>query len=205
MPTHYILPRAGYCALRVHHETFMRDPTTKEVIDHPEVEGEYHLPSRLSLDECRSIFQSKRHQWEESEACKQMKLILQSLHLEPVRQIIAFACGTLTSIEPTDSRTSYQHALILTLRDLLSQGKDIPCYAQDPIYSKSDESLLSEHGITVLHNPEAFLQVDDHTFILSCGPMVPVKQIVAELARPAAMIWNRVVEGDYGGLNGRPW
>jgi len=28
--------------------------------------------------------------------------------------------------------------------------------------------------------------------VFSCHPNIPVKQVVADIARPAAMIWNRI-------------
>jgi hypothetical protein len=60
--------------------------------------------------------------------------------------------------------------------------------------------ILRENGITVLDDPEGFLEVDDSTLVISCAAQVPVKQITLDLARPAAMIWDRIKGHDLGGL-----
>ena len=96
-------------------------------------------------------------------------------------------------------RSSFQHALLLTLRDILGEkmansNNEILCYAQDPAYTTTDEAILEEHGITVLDDPKAFLEVDGSTVVFSCAPNVPVKQIIADIARPAIVIWHRISE-----------
>lgn len=37
--------------------------------------------------------------------------------------------------------------------------------------------------------PKAFLDIDENSLVVSIGPNIPVKQIVADLARPAGMIY----------------
>jgi hypothetical protein len=96
---------------------------------------------------------------------------------------------------------AYQHALILTMRAILEnrsdQGSDptkkIQCFAQDPLYTEADEEVLSNAEITVLRDPRAFLEVDDDTLVISFSPNIPVRQIIADIARPAVMIWDRVM------------
>lgn len=93
-------------------------------------------------------------------------------------------------------RSAFQHALLLTARDLLQQKNTIPdeivCYAQDPEYMRNDKSVLAESKIKVLNDPHAFLEIDDSSFVLSVSPNVPVRQIVADIARPAILVWNTV-------------
>ncbi|KAK1764742.1 hypothetical protein QBC33DRAFT_561423 [Phialemonium atrogriseum] len=69
---------------------------------------------------------------------------------------------------------------------------DILCFAQDPLYEDADKTVLAETGISVLENPLAFLEVDDTSLVFSLSPETPVRQIVADIALPAIMIWNRV-------------
>ena len=96
---------------------------------------------------------------------------------------------------------AYQHALILTMRDILEnrpgqsseQAENIQCFAQDPLYTEADDAALGNAGITVLRDPRAFLEVDDQTLVISFAPNVPVRQIIADIARPAIMIWDRVM------------
>jgi hypothetical protein len=97
--------------------------------------------------------------------------------------------------EPSEMRSAYQHALIITLRDILAERQghlnDIGCYAQDPDYTDVDRAVLEQSGITILDDPQGFLEVDDSTVVLSFGPNVPVRQVIADIARPAMMIWDR--------------
>lgn len=101
-----------------------------------------------------------------------------------------------------------QRALLLTLRDVLEKATQdsyhcclssiypIACYVQDPAYTKVDQAVLAKHGITTLGDPKGILEVDDSTAILSCSPDIPVKQIVSDLANPAIMMVDRVLDYD---------
>ncbi|KAL1957077.1 hypothetical protein VTO42DRAFT_6335 [Malbranchea cinnamomea] len=114
-------------------------------------------------------------------------------------------------------RCATQHALLLTMREVLDDVvssndcrdggseptstrprpttlSEIKCYVQDPAYNDVDKTVLTGAGFTILQDPEAFLEIDDSTVLFSCAPNVPVRQIVAELARPAIMVWDRVKE-----------
>ena len=96
----------------------------------------------------------------------------------------------------------YPHALILTVCKLLNykQSNDSPysisAWAQDPAYGPVDAAILAEFGVSLLENPDGFLITDDSTLVLSFAPDIPVKQIITELSRPAAMLWNKVTENE---------
>ncbi|KAL6235074.1 hypothetical protein BDW75DRAFT_251094 [Aspergillus navahoensis] len=74
------------------------------------------------------------------------------------------------------------------------KNDEIKCYAQDPAYTEADRSLLRSIGIQPLDDPKGFLEIDDETLVFSVSPNVPVKQIVADVQWPGAMIWNTVAE-----------
>ncbi|KAL4770140.1 hypothetical protein BDW60DRAFT_218276 [Aspergillus nidulans var. acristatus] len=74
------------------------------------------------------------------------------------------------------------------------EDDEIKCYAQDPAYSEADLSLLHSIGIQPLDDPKGFLEIDEETLVFSVSPNVPVKQIVADVQWPGAMIWNTVAE-----------
>ena len=71
-------------------------------------------------------------------------------------------------------------------------GGDIRCYAQDPAYVDSDKELLKTIGIETIEDPKGFLEVDEKTLVVSVAPNVAVRQIVADLKWPGAMLWNTV-------------
>jgi hypothetical protein len=99
-------------------------------------------------------------------------------------------------------RSMYQHALLLTVCKLLNYKQydvspsSILASAQDPAYGPIDAVVLAESGVSLLENPDGFLRTDDSTLVLSFAPDVPIKQIVTELSRPAAMLWNKVTENE---------
>ena len=150
----------------------------------------------------RGSFNQRRAEWEASNQHDELKSILASVadKIPPVRKIVAFACSSM-SWENRDRlvrRSATQHSLVLTLRDILEkrQGADgihIDCYAQDPVYSTADKQVLGEVGITVLNDPGGFLEVDETAIVIAIAPDIPVRQVVADLARPAMMIWDRAV------------
>jgi hypothetical protein len=73
-------------------------------------------------------------------------------------------------------------------------GTTIKCYAQDPAYYATCEAVLGERGIEVLQDEAGFLLVDANSIVLSFAPNIPVRQIIADLTRPAMMIWDSISE-----------
>lgn len=179
----FAVPRLAYCSLRIYHHMRERNKFSKELLD--------PIPSQFS-ESFMNIFKMNRRLWEESEQCKRLITSFQSISFN-IRQIIAFAFGSIQTDTTNPPCSSFQHALILTLRRIISQrqGHAIFCYAQDPAYSEIDKSILTESGVVILDDPDGFLKVDETTLVLSFAAQAPVKQIVLELARPSMIIWDR--------------
>lgn len=97
--------------------------------------------------------------------------------------------------------TIAQHAAILTLRDILQSNNnpiqsetEIQCFAQDPAYyTDINKTILQRAGITLLNDPRAFCEVDESSIVLAVALDVPVRQVVLDIARPAIMIWDKVL------------
>ncbi|KAI5861222.1 hypothetical protein GGS23DRAFT_577629 [Durotheca rogersii] len=152
----------------------------------------------LPLEAVQATLQRKRTEWESSSACQQLLSTLRSAAIPDVRRIVAFACFNMSDCEMAE-RSACQHALLLILRKFFAERQriaeeDIVCFAQDPLYEDVDKKVLAGAGISVVENPRAFLEVDDASLVLSISPETPVRQIVADIAQPAVMIWNRVEE-----------
>jgi SRR1 len=146
----------------------------------------------------QAIFQRMRTEWEASSVCQQLMSTLRSAALPDVKKIVAFACFNMSDCMMAE-RSACQHALILILRDFFAKRQhiveeDILCFAQDPLYENVDKRVLVDAGISVAENPRAFLEVDGTSLVLSISPETAVRQIVADIAQPAVMIWNRVQE-----------
>jgi hypothetical protein len=115
--------------------------------------------------------------------------------------------GTDTGITVSDRNPIYRpmrrHAVAVSIAKAFTnytraKGKAITLYAQDPAYTDNDKNLLREIGFEPVpgYGARGFGLIDDETVVFSCCPTAPVKQIVADLARPVAMIWERVQEED---------
>jgi hypothetical protein len=151
------------------------------------------------LETTQKAFDDGVGAWRASHECKKIKDTLMATGLpKNITKIIAFACCTMSGARDELKSRITQHALILTIRDVLQEKNptadgEIKCYAQDPLYTDVDKAILKGAGVQVLNDPFGFLEVDDSSVVISFAPGIPVRQIIADIARPAIMIWNSVV------------
>jgi hypothetical protein len=130
--------------------------------------------------------------WEASDEFEMLEGLLELTPIHPIRKIVGFACSTMEM-----SRDAYnmrdQLAFILAIRDLLIRREHGPlsCYVQDPSITDILARAVKHEGITVVDDPEGFLQLDEATAVVSLTPIQPVRQITADITRPAMMIWPR--------------
>ncbi|KOS45091.1 hypothetical protein ACN38_g3978 [Penicillium nordicum] len=139
-------------------------------------------------------FRKKLLAWEESETCKNFKSTLSSFASgHDINKIIGLACGSLAL--PNNDGAASQTALLVTLRSWLKerdQDKNVSCYIQDPMNSPVDKEVLADVGFEMVDDPRGWLELDECSVVLSVAPNVPVKEIIADIARPAILIWYRV-------------
>jgi len=152
----------------------------------------------VDADSTRQDFNSGVQAWRQTEECKRIESLLETEALPAnITKIVAFALGDIARARSAQARHICQHALVLCVRDALErrQGPGQPaiqCFAQEPAYSDVDGKVLGEAGITVLRDPRGFLEVDDQTVVISIAPNIPVRQVVADIARPAVLMWDFV-------------
>lgn len=176
----------AYSVIRISHYVEWRNRITKEVL-------KPSLPNSL-IDTWHNFLKTQQL-WKESAPYKQLESILERRIPPRTDAVVAFALGSISRPNRNNQASMFQYALTLSVRDIveMSNGSQkVRCISQDPIYNTVDKSVLSESGITVLKNPQAFLEISNSSVVVSCSPDIPVKQIVADLARPAVMIWNPV-------------
>lgn len=167
----------------------------------------------LSKWRVERMFQLHNEQWSASETFTRLKCIFLgqtdnalSAHID---KVVAYACGSMASAARDadcryDQRRSiWQHAMVLSIRDFLlarcgnTEAKgEVRCFVQDPIYEDVDKVFLNEAGVSVLDDPRAHLEVDETSVVVGVSPMIPLRQIVADIARPAVLIWARVDDND---------
>ena len=167
-------------------------------------------PSSIGYAQLKTAWDEARRNWTQSAACKDLTAILSTSTPKVITRIVCFGLGSLegspdhSSLDvPADCdglprrSAMTQHAAALTMASVLGERLGtgpLSILAQDPAYSLVAKQLLMDVGIEVVggHGSLAFTHVDEDTLVFSCNPNIPVKQVVADIARPAVMIWNRV-------------
>lgn len=88
------------------------------------------------------------------------------------------------------------HAMALTIADIVRSCADpgspgVQILSQDPSYIGQTKDLLLETGIEVVGASGAggFAEVDDESVVLSALAQAPIQQIIADLARPVAIVY----------------
>jgi hypothetical protein len=200
----YVSPAEAFLSMTVGYLVREREKGKTEYIP---------ISEPFTVDVLQPAFNKARQDWQASKHYQELLSTLKS-HNNPalhISQVIAFACSSLTYSDKIKDRSILQHSLILLLRDVFSTnestpGSEIRCFAQDPFYKESDEAVLQREGITVLDDPRAFLRVDESSVIISFGADIPVKQIIADIARPAVIIWGKGPLEEYpDGCPGALW
>lgn len=89
------------------------------------------------------------------------------------------------------------HAITLTMADVVrscAKTRDIrvKLLTQDPGYSDETKHMLREAGFEVVgdYGAGGFAELDDTSIVFSAFTKAPVKQIIADIARPAIIIGN---------------
>lgn len=186
-------PNLAFCSLRIQHTLIRHDNITGEPADDVKFK---------SMDEVHRLFSATLEIWEESSIWAEIKNTLSSTATAGnITKIIGFGCGIMSASDDVPHisyNAAFQHALLLTLQHFLqkSSSHEITCIVQDPAYTDTDISALYSHGIEILKDPEGFIQADDSSLVFACAPDVPVRQIVADIARPAVLMWDRVSSSD---------
>ncbi|KAJ2985915.1 hypothetical protein NUW58_g5282 [Xylaria curta] len=132
-----------------------------------------------------------------------------------VKKIVCFGLGDINfkpldswriknSFKPEDERepeTSLvggaliHHAMALTVAGIARScaktgGTGVRLLTQDPGYSDETRDMLRKIGFEVVgeHGAGGFAELDDESVVISAFTAAPVKQIIADLARPVAII-----------------
>jgi len=169
---------------------------------------------QLSIEylQLKAAWDEARCNWNQNTVCSELTATLGKITYIPpnIKRIVCFGLGSLEgcqdypyldALSACDGlplrREMTQHAAALTIATVLGERlgtNSLPILAQDPAYSSLAKRLLMSVGFEVVggHGSLAFTHVDEETVVVSCYPDIPVKQVVADIARPAVMIWNEV-------------
>ncbi|KAI1844866.1 hypothetical protein JX265_009451 [Neoarthrinium moseri] len=139
--------------------------------------------------------------------------------LRDVDKIVCFGLGRLdqtvgedevvVEMDSDDESLAYpsnpmrQHAAAVAVAEhleaLRGDGHQVRVYAQDPLYTSTDKHVVPGAGISIVSGfgGRALLLVDENTIVMARQPAFPIREVVADLARPAAMFWTSM---DVGGF-----
>jgi hypothetical protein len=157
-------------------------------------------------------FQEVKLSWNNSVSCKLLRTYIErNLGARKVTKIVCFGIGDMcrelpewmirknksteqeseTKMSEQDLRI-VQHSIALTVADVCckSSGNTIRLLAQDPDYTVQSERILVENGFEIVGQFGAggFSEIDEESIVFSPFASAPVKQILADTARPALVI-----------------
>jgi hypothetical protein len=150
-----------------------------------------------------STYQAIEQQWKTSQHYAQFQEVLSMIEIPfTLTKVIALGLGSLITMSRIAKHRFLQHALISALhsalvhRGILSVSSEK--YVQDPAYTQRDKDIIHSAGLTVLNDPQALLELDESSVLVSIANDIPVGDIVADVCRPGIIIWD---DRARGGLN----
>lgn len=85
-----------------------------------------------------------------------------------------------------------QHSIALTIAQICcgSAENEVQLLAQDPDYTDKAKEMLGKNGFSIVGEFGAggFAEIDDNSVVFSAFVEAPLKQIIADIARPALII-----------------
>jgi hypothetical protein len=158
-----------------------------------------HPPVRepgRTLQKVQETYEKIHQEWERSEQYVMLQRLFNEQQFPfPVRKIVGFGLGYVSVKDDRSNDACYvQHAALLMMAKTLEArfGNPVQCYVQDPAYDDIQIEFLQSLNIKVVDDPQGFLEINDSTLLFSVSPNVPVKQIVADIGWPTAMLWDTV-------------
>ncbi|KAI0129872.1 hypothetical protein BJ170DRAFT_617923 [Xylariales sp. AK1849] len=145
--------------------------------------------------------------WEKSAEYKKFISALERCgdNLDKITKVICFGNGDFHPHGCDDHhhgpRAATQHAAALTVAKVLRErtGREILLLAQDPRYTDPVKEVLHRQGFTIYGDAgratHGFIDVDEESFVMSISNTVPVKAIIADIARPAIFMTDGYVKG----------
>lgn len=144
--------------------------------------------------------------WNNSSSCTLLKSQLEKLVKErTVTKVVCFGLGDIccrppewwmrgSSLDKKTAEASFvhnsmmQHSMALTMAEAC--GHDTQLLAQDPGYTENAKDILKGKGFSIVGQFGAggFAELDDNSVVFSVFVEAPLKQIIADIARPQMVI-----------------
>ncbi|KAI1185864.1 hypothetical protein F5B17DRAFT_445351 [Nemania serpens] len=149
----------------------------------------FHAANRTEA-ETRATFKAVIEEFEASEeAAAITNLIMTHLRGCSVNKVVAFGLGRIGFVRPGPPQTFYEHAAARVVARAVQAVSSAPAVllAQDPLYTDVCKRVLDEFGVDVVEGfgAKGFSLLDDDTVVLAHHPSFPLREIIADIARPA--------------------
>jgi hypothetical protein len=154
------------------------------------------------------VFDDKALLWQNSTTCKHLAALVQDLlGKKTVKKVLCFGLGDFCRSAPEWLKEQHdswdetsdvenvtgcmiQHSMALTIAQLCRGSEPVSLLAQDPDYTEVAEEILTKKGFKIVghHGAGGFAEIDEESIVISAFAAAPVKQIIADLARPVLII-----------------
>ncbi|TGJ84220.1 hypothetical protein E0Z10_g4517 [Xylaria hypoxylon] len=141
-------------------------------------------------EETRETFAQVLQAFEASEeAAAIARLIKTNLKGCSVDKVIAFGLGRIGFLRPGPSQTFYEHAaakIVAKAAQEVSSSPKVKLLIYDPLYTDVCKTVLEEFGLDIIQGfgAKGFSLVDDNTIVLAHHPNFPLREIIADIAKP---------------------
>ncbi|KAH9998184.1 hypothetical protein F4779DRAFT_636095 [Xylariaceae sp. FL0662B] len=163
-----------------------------------------------------SHFAKAKEIWlQSSEHTKLVAALEKDVHLAEITKIVCFGLGDFDRDlpdsptcpfekgEPVEPRAAIHHAAALTAQEIVCRktGKEVQLFSQEPGYSETVKGFVESQGFTVYsgagRDSHGFIDADDDTLVICIFPGVPVRAVLADVARPPIIIATGCLQGSY--------
>ncbi|KAF2014359.1 hypothetical protein BU24DRAFT_213450 [Aaosphaeria arxii CBS 175.79] len=164
------------------------------------------------LDDSDILFEEAKVAWDKSSSRSLFKSLLENTFvIEKVTKIVCFGLGDMCRNPPEwykpdtnpSRRSKVQHSIALTMAEICraSTGNEVQLLAQDPDYTESSINVLQKHDVSIVghYGAGGFAEVDNNSIVFSAFVQAPLKQIIADIARPLIIITTRF--GTFGSFD----
>lgn len=161
---------------------------------------------REHIKQPMEVFTEKELMWNNSMIRKDLtKMVKDLLGTKTIKKVICFGLGDFCRTAPEWYKRKHeswneasdvkeitgsiiQHSMARTIAQTCQVNGIVPSLlTQDPNYTGVAAKILTERGFKVVgpHGAGGFAEVDEDSIVISAFPAAPVKQIIADLTRPA--------------------
>ncbi|KAI1410445.1 hypothetical protein F5Y13DRAFT_192306 [Hypoxylon sp. FL1857] len=154
-----------------------------------------------------TAFEKVKEEWERSPSCDLLKRQLATVLGErKITKVLCFGLGDilLSSERALGSRYDLEMAILDQKKRLMQHmfgltiataaragmGENVELFIQDPAYTQKGKKVLEKAGFTIVgdHGAGGLSKIDDNSAVFCCCGTLPMRQLIADLARPAIIV-----------------